>query len=140
VRRIAGTPALVEARFSGVAAVPATYQDPESGRDRVVRRLLDGWMLFGAGKEPLASKVADAPDPSVSLPEGISLGGGSMGPPAWSVLASEPGVRIAVIPFDEASGGADGSSSSQAGFWIVRVAADGSVHVETLVTEDHSPC
>jgi hypothetical protein len=140
VRRIAGSPALVEARFSGVAAVPATYQDPDTGKDRKVRRIVEGWLLFGTAAEPLASKVEDAPDPDVVLPDGVSLGGGSIGVAAWSLLAADPGVRVAVIPFGEATGGADGSSSAQAGFWIVRVGADGSVRVETLVTEVNAPC
>jgi hypothetical protein len=137
VRRVPGTPTLLEVRFSGrqaatVAAMGSVAEPPPPKR-------VEGWALFGDSPEPLAFEALTADDPGTfagpETPETAELEFA-----AWSRVALQPGVRVAAVRYAYGSGGADGQSWSESGYILVTVDAGGRVRVRRLKLEELRPC
>lgn len=140
VRRVPGTPALLEVRFTGLSGKGGSIMDPRTGAERPIPKLLEGWALFGEGPEPLAFETMTADVPAAKLPDGVAPEGAAFGFARWSRLALRPGVRVAATAYSYGSGGSDGQSWTEAGYYLVTVDESGRVDVRKLTLEEVRPC
>jgi hypothetical protein len=140
VRRIPGTPALLEVRFAGPARKGGSVFDRAAGAERPIAKRVEGWALFGAGAEPLAYTALTTEDPKSKLPPEHNPETAALGPAGWSLVALRPGVRVAALRYEHGSGGTDGQTWNEWGYYLVTVNAAGEVDLRKLTIYGFGSC